>query len=213
MIGVILYHRDLTKIYRQEWIDKCLDSIRNQTHSDFRVFELCYSETRTQIWEGSEFIHNPMESHIPAMNYILDVAFAHGCSTIMNINLDDFYNFHRFRIQLEAINQGYDLVSSNFTHIEEVNGEDVIVRDMVFHDKNIATELSIEHNVICHSSACFTKSFWEKYRYYAEDQLGYEDKSMWQKAIAGGCKMFITPEILCYYRLSPNQVGRIHPIT
>ncbi len=210
--GVVIFHKNIYSIFKERWILECVASIRNQTHQDFRVFELCYGDTPERIYEGSEYIHQPMENHIFAMNYILDVAFAHGCDVVMVTNADDFYNHHRFQVQLDAISRGYDLVSCDFAHIEEQGNTDVIIRDMKFSDRDIHTELRNDHNVICHSATAITKNFWETHKYYNTDSLGFEDKQLWQKASEAGCKMFITAEILCYYRIHEKQTGTIHAV-
>lgn len=206
-LTVIIYHKNIYQVYRREWVEKCLDSIRNQTHQDFRVLELCYSDIPEQLYEGSEYTHLPMENHIHALNYMLDLAFAHGADVVANVNLDDINNHHRFAIQLKAIELGYDLVSSNFTHIDE---EDKILRDMLFHNLDIRAELNKSHNPIAHPACCYTKKFWEDHKYYDTDKLGNEDLLLWTKAANAGAKIFITPEILLYHRIHANQTGRIH---
>lgn len=207
-LTVILYHKNIFNIYREEWVTKCLDSIRNQTYKDFRVFELNYGDHNKQLYEGSEYMHQPMANHIVAMNYIIDLAFVHGADAVANINLDDIFNYHRLDIQLKAIQQGYDLVSSNFTHIDE---NDNVIRDMIFHDKNILHELNSGHNVVAHPACMYSKKFWDEHKYYGENELGYEDLTLWRRAANAGAKIFITPEILLYHRIHSNQTGKLHP--
>ena len=36
--AVIIYHRDIYSRYKKEWVDKSIESIRQQTHKDFDVF-------------------------------------------------------------------------------------------------------------------------------------------------------------------------------
>lgn len=211
--GVIIYHKDIFNIYKESWVKKCLNSIRSQTYQDFTVYELCYSTAANQLWSGSTYLHIPQSNHIFAMNYILDHAFADGCDVVFNVNLDDFYHPNRFTAQLAAIHAGYELVSSNFQHIEEVNGVDVPGQEMKFHDRNILVEAEVGHNILCHPVIAYTKGFWNKYKYYNTNELGYEDFNLWKKAAAHNCKICILEEILCYYRLSPNQTGRVHAIT
>lgn len=209
-VGVIIYHKDLLNIYKQEWIDKCLESIRNQTFQNFNVYELCYSRTRQQWWQGSNYSHIHMPNHIFAMNHILDKAFLDDCDVVFNVNLDDYFREDRFELQLKAIEEGFDLISNNFQHIEDINGVDLPIRNMIFHDRNIKEELDKDHNILCHSSIAYSKKFWDENKYYNVDELGYEDRNLWKKAIANNCKIKIIDQILCYYRLSPNQTGRIH---
>lgn len=205
--GIIIFHKNIFQLYQKDWVTRCLDSVRNQTCKDFVVYELCYSQDKLQLWEGSNYEHVPMENHIFALNHLLDRAFGDGCDAVSIVNLDDLYNWNKTELQLKAVEAGYDLVSTNFTHINE---HDHAIRDMRFHEKNIAFELSTNHNVICHSGLLLTKNFWNKYKYYNTNSLGYEDMELWQKAAVNNCKMIILPEILCYHRIHANQTGRIH---
>jgi hypothetical protein len=209
-LTVIIYHKNIYSVYRREWVEKCLDSIRNQTYKEFRVFELCYSDAPEQLYEGSEYMHQPMANHIVAMNYMLDTAFAHGADVVANVNLDDIFNWNRFAIQMKAVEAGYDLVSSNFAHIDE---NDNLIRDMLFDKLDIKQELNNAHNPIAHPSCCYTKKFWEDYKYYDTEKLGNEDMLLWTKAANAGAKIFITPQILLYHRIHANQTGKIHAIT
>lgn len=211
--AVIIYHKDIFNIYKERWVQKCLESIAKQTIQDFTVFELCYSDTKSQLWHGSTFFHIPMVNHIHALNFILDQVFNNGFDIALNTNLDDAYHPNRFAAQLAAIHAGYELVSSNFQHIEEVDGVDVLGQEMKFHDRDILVEAEVGHNILCHPVIAYTKGFWNKYKYYNTNELGYEDFNLWKKAAAHNCKICILEEILCYYRLSPNQTGRVHAIT
>ena len=206
--GILIYHKNIYSIYEKRWVDTCLNSIRGQTYTNFVVYELCYSDQPEQLWAGSTYEHKPLENHIFAMNYLIDKAFADGCDVVANTNLDDFFSPLRLERQITAINHGYDLVSSNFSHID---GNDQTIRYMMFHDRNISAELSINHNVIGHGVVMFTKGFWNRNKYYKTDQLGYEDLNLWKKAAEKCEKMVILPEVLLHYRIHENQTGRIHP--
>ena len=208
-IGIIIYHKNIYSIYEKRWVDVCLASIRAQTHSDFVVHELCYSDQPEQLWEGSNYEHRPLENHIFAMNHIIDKAFEQGCDVVANTNLDDFFSPVRLERQIKAINDGYALVSCNFSHVD---GNDQVIREMLFHDRDIATELFNNHNIISHPGVMMTKGFWDRNKYYVTNQLGYEDMRLWQKAVYNGEKMVILPEILLHYRIHDNQTGRIHPV-
>lgn len=211
-VAVILYHKDLDKIYLPGWIDKSIASIKNQTFQDFKVYELCYSEDKSQLWEGSIYTHKPLENHIMAMNEILDIAFGDNCEVVFNVNLDDYFAPSRFELQLKAIEDGFDLVSSNFQHVEDFDGNDVFGQLMEFHDRDIIYELNISHNVVAHPCVAMTREFWETNKYYNVEQLGYEDMALWQKAINNGSKITILPQILLFYRQSANQTGRINSV-
>lgn len=209
-LGVLIYHKDIYQIYDKRWVDKCIDSIMEQTVNGFNVYELCYSEDRLQLFSGFNYTHKPMPNHIHAMNYVLDQAFEDGCDIVMNVNLDDFYHASRFEKQIKAIKAGYDLVSSNFQHVEERDGADDLGQMFDFANLSIHEEFNKGHNVLCHPSIAYSRKFWETNKYYDVDRLGDEDFQLWKKALNNGSKIHIIPEVLCYYRQSPKQTGRIH---
>ncbi len=138
--AVIFYHKNLHTIYPQHWIDKCVSSIAAQTYKDFDVIELNYGDI-SNIFNGDikeqaplhfyaklpghkyEPICIPMENHITAMNYLLNYCFKEkGYDVVFNTNMDDFYHPTRFAKQIEKIEAGFDIVTSDFCYIEEQPG-------------------------------------------------------------------------------------------
>lgn len=129
-IAVIFYHSNIHLIYPQRWVDKCVQSIANQTMQGFDVIELNYGdvvpgETEPRFYakmEGKNHypIHQKMENHIVAMNHLLDHCFNQaGYDIVFNTNMDDTFHKERFAKQIEMLLQGYDIVSSDFCYIEE----------------------------------------------------------------------------------------------
>ena len=210
-VGVLIYHSNLLSIYHQRWIDKCVDSIMEQTFSNYHIYELCYSEDKYQLFSGFNYQHKPMPNHIHAMNHILDWAFGDGCEIVLNVNLDDFYHASRFEKQIKAIKQGYDLVSSNIQYIEERDGVDVHGQVFEFAKLNIHEEFNKQNNIIAHPACCYSKKFWETNKYYNTESLGFEDMELWVRSLNNGSKIHIIDEVLLYYRISPKQTGRINP--
>jgi hypothetical protein len=133
---------------------------------------------------------------------------------VFNINLDDLYDHNRFALQIEEIKKGYDLVSSDFQlmqeKIEDGKEEDILGVQMIMHNLDIKTEQDKNHNILAHPVICMTRGFWERNKYYKTDELGYEDFSLWKKAVANNEKISIINQILLYYRLSAKQTGRVH---
>lgn len=211
-VGVLIYHKNIYDIYSKSWVDKCIESIMEQTFRDFHIYELCYSDNKQQLWSGFNYEHKPMGNHIEAMNHVLDWAFGDGCEIVFNVNLDDYYTPNRFERQIKAIKSGYDLVSSNFQHVEDKNGVDELGQVFDFAKVEINAEFNKGHNVISHPSVAYTKKFWEKNKYYDVDRLGDEDFQLWKKAMANGSKIIILDEVLHYYRQSPNQTGRVNQV-
>lgn len=223
-VGVIIFHKNIFEIYRKRWVHRCLETIKNQTFQDFKVFELCYSDTKEQLWENSVYYHKPMENHIFAMNFLLDEAFK-TCDVVFNVNLDDCYNVNRFRSQLDEVNKGSSLVGSNFQLIMERNqfienqiikkvftidpddNCDVLMNTKIVYGLDAGEEQRKNHNILAHPVICYTKGFWERNKYYKVDEIGYEDFNMWKKATANSEKISIVNETLLYYRISSQQIS------
>ncbi len=209
-IGVIIYHSNLLSIYKKEWIDKCVDSIMDQTFQDYHIYELCYSVDKYQLFSGFNYKHVPMPNHIWGMNFILDWAFGDGCEIVFNINLDDIYHPARFEKQIKVIKSGYDLVSSNIQYMEDKGGVDVLGQVFEFAKLNIHEEFNKKNNIIAHPACCYSKKFWETNKYYNNDSLGFEDMELWIRSLNNRAKIYIIDEVLLYYRISPKQTGRIN---
>lgn len=211
-IGVIFFHRNIKNIYQERWIKKCVGSILNQTHSNFSIYEINYGGERDSVLEGFHFsnphifISEEKKNHAEAMNSIIDVAFGDGCDYIFNTNLDDFYDPKRFEVQVDVLNSGFDLVSSDFCYIEEINGVDeVTLIKNIKRFGDIQENLEKGHNVIAHPSVAYSKKFWEQNRYVPEE-IPREDMNLWLRSIRNGFKFYICDEVLLNYRLHENQV-------
>src|SRR5262245_12565182 len=109
---VMLYHRDPYGIYRQEWVNRCINSIYSQTRRDFDVVEVDYSGFGIRLMpESTEYISqlSPVtETFVHTANWILDYARNQGYEGAFNVHLDDFYDHSRFHHQAEAIENGWD---------------------------------------------------------------------------------------------------------
>lgn len=211
-IGVIFFHRNIKNIYKEKWIKKCVTSILNQSHSNFSIYEINYGGEEDSVLEEFNFsnmhtfISEEKENHAEAMNRIIDLAFEDGCDYIFNTNLDDFYDQKRFEIQANKLESGFDLVSSDFCYIEEIDGEDkVTFFKNIKGFGDIQENLKKGHNIIAHPSVAYSKKFWEQNRYVSEE-IPREDMLLWTRAIQNGFKFYICDEVLLNYRLHENQI-------
>ncbi len=212
-IAIIFYHKNIFNIYNKRWIEKCVSSILNQTRKDFSIYEINYGPDGVSLFDGIQglehklfFFNQEMSNHAEAMNFIIDKAFENGEDFVFNTNLDDYYSLDRIEKQMEILEKGFDLVSSDFCYITEVDGDDTIT----FH-KNILgfapiiTNLNNGHNVIAHPAVAMSKNFWSGNRYVPEE-IPAEDLLLWKRAANNGYKFYIHPEELLFYRLHENQV-------
>lgn len=208
-VAVIFYHKNILKIYKRAWIEKCIDSIRQQTFQNFDVFELNYGSDGVRFAEGlgrkNHFIHKEMGNHVNAMNMLFNLTFSSGYDVVFNTNMDDFYCKTRFEKELSAIGFGYDLVSSNFLYVD-TNG--VPFKKMNMNAAgNIQVNLERNHNVIAHPCVAMSKTFWNDGLQY-NDLVGHEDLDLWKRAVSKGKKLYILPDYLLYYRIHNNQITR-----
>ncbi len=211
-LGVVFFHKNIQSIYQERWIKKCVDSILSQTIGEFSIYEINYGGDGYSILNNRKiknphfFLSEKKKNHAEAMNAIIDLAFKDGCDCVFNTNLDDFYHNQRFEIQLDWIQNGYDLVSSDFCYIEEVNGDDIVtLTKNIKRFGDIQENLERGHNIVAHPCVAYSRKFWESNRYVPEE-IPMEDMFLWIRSLKGGSKIYICDEVLLNYRLHENQV-------
>lgn len=205
---VILYHKNINKIYKKEWIDECINSILYQTYKDYYVYDLNYGGDDFNF--SSFFVKNyksfkkEFNNHVGAMNFLLDKCLEDNFDAVFNINLDDYYDENRFQIQLDKIKEGYDIVSSDFNIYRNKNGDGFELYDsMIFHNIDILNEFNKDNNVIAHPCVCYSRNFILNNRYL--DEIPREDFNLWKRSI-NNYKFYICDKILLNYRVHENQI-------
>lgn len=201
--AVIIFHKNI-KSYPNEWINKCVDSIRNQTYKNFDVFEIDYGGERNQIYSGSKFFNKKLKDHAEAHNYLLDEVFSMDYDCAFNVNVDDYYSPDRFEKQLEYIERGYDVVSSNFRRVSK---DDHFLYNLNFSGKNIITESKREHNVIAHPVVCYSRKFWLNCDRLKSSEIPKDDFMLWKRSYEKDFKFIILPDYLLSQRIHNNNVS------
>jgi hypothetical protein len=203
--GVIFFHGNLFRIHDPEWSAKCIQSIRNQTIKDLYFYEINFGDDELRLLPDSKFFHVKKKNYVDAMNFIITEAFNDGCDFVFNTNIDDIYHPERIQKQIEFLNQGYDLVSSDFCYID--------LQDVPFHHMHIKSfgdireNLDKDHNVIAHPCVAFSQKFWSyELNRYDINNVGREDLDLWKSSINRGYQFYIVDEILLHYRIHNNQV-------
>lgn len=212
-IGVIFFHKNIRSIYKKRWIDKCVNSILRQTHNDFFIYEINYGNDDYSIFEGIEFKNKvfykeDLINYADAMNFIIAKAFEDGCDYVFNTNLDDFYREDRIEKQIELLEYGFDVVSSDFCHIQESGDDDIIINHINIKSYgDVKTNLLKNHNVIAHPSVAMNKRFFDSNKYDIT-KTPEEDLYLWKESIQKGFKFFIHNDELLFYRIHDNQVSQ-----
>lgn len=204
--AVIVYHKNANKIYKQEWIDKCIDSVMNQTYKSFDIFELNYGNVDKFYTRGYHF-KTDFSNHIVAMNYLIEICLSRGYDIIFNTNLDDYYEPIRLEKQIKAIQNGAHLVSSNFHYFNDERGH--FKRMDMQRYGNIAIQFRRNHNLIAHPVVAYSKDFFKEGLRY-NDLLGYEDLDLWKRAYEIGKRIVILPDYLLHYRIHENQITKTY---
>ncbi len=174
---------------------------------DFIIYEINYGEDEFRLYEEfpseieTKFFQSNFENHAMAMNFLFDRCVGDNVDMVFNNNLDDISDLERFRIQSNKIHDGYDLVSSNFTYIDEF---DFQFKEMHFSNLDLEKNLLRNSNIICHPSVCFSKRFIEENR-YDPTEIPQEDLKLWKRSL-GKYKMTICDEFLLKYRMHKNQI-------
>jgi hypothetical protein len=200
-VGVIVYHKNVDTLYPKRWIEEFKNSVEGQTYKEYTIYELNYGGGEQRIFPHSLFENIEMPTFVHGMNYLLDKCFKDGCAAVGNLNVDDSYDVRRLEKQLYYTRNGYDVVSSNFALLQD--DRPVLVHK--FDKLSIREELAHNHNILCHPAVVYSRRFIEKYKYIPE-QIPYEDLKLWQRAMEGGMKFRIVPDVLCYHRLHNNSV-------
>ncbi|HRG37133.1 MAG TPA: hypothetical protein PK289_01265 [Bacteroidia bacterium] len=201
-VAIIVYHKNANKIYPEHWIEQFRKSIYDQTYDKFDIMEINYGMDDFRIFTDSSFLCLKKDSFVDVMNEMISACFKLGYKYVFNTNVDDFYSPIRVEKQLEALEAGYDLVSSNFALVDTSGG---IMNTHEFQNLSINAELNKDHNIICHPVVAYSKKFWANNR-YVPGEVPFEDLKLWQRSIADN-KFIILPDTLCYHRIHGNMVS------
>ncbi len=197
---MLVYHKNIYSVYKREWVEKFVDSVLNQTYKDFTVYEMNYGSGEERLFENSVYESKQLPTFVHAMNELIDKALNDGADAIANSNADDYMSLDRLEIQLPFIENGYDIVSSNFCLVRD----DSIIKFHRFDKLDLKHELSINHNIIGHPSVIYSRHYLLNNRYIPED-IPFEDMYLWQKTV-DNYRFKIVPENLLFHRLHNNSV-------
>src|SRR6186713_1310523 len=106
-VAAIFYHKNALTLYKRRWIDRCVNSILNQS-IDVTVYEMNYGGVCEHFMpERSNVIKlvEDLQNHVMCQNVMLDNIFSDGFDYVFNNNTDDISCPTRFTRQLECMEQ------------------------------------------------------------------------------------------------------------
>ena len=113
--AVIFFHKNIKDLYKERWIQKCVDSILRQKLVYFDIFEINYGNTDYSVCKHKNnrkyfFYKKDYATHTEAMTFLLDKCFLeHDYDYVFNTNMDDYYDTYRCYYQLKDI-----IINNNF---------------------------------------------------------------------------------------------------
>ncbi len=200
-IALIAYHKNISKIYPERWIETYRQSIELQTYKKFDIYEVNYGITTERIFPDSIFEQKEFTNFVHVQNYLLEKLFSEGYDAVFNSNVDDHYSVRWIEKLIGFLRQDFDIVSSNFVIFDEKE----LMKKHFFDKLIIEQELLNNHNIICHPAVMYNKTFWEKGNRYNPDEIPLEDMLLWKRGLSNS-KYFIHPDHLCYHRIHSNSV-------
>lgn len=223
-VVIIIYHSEIIKKYKYEWILKFFNSLKNQTFQDFDLVELNYNGDKLSILHKLKlfqpvkytFINKKMENHIIAQNYLFDYCFNKNYDVVFNTNIDDYYDHTLLEKEVNLLkNNKIDIISSNFTLVQNINNSIIrqkinILKTSDFDkQQNFLKSFFSKNDSKCFqlSGACITKNFYLKSdKKIFENYLLLENLFMCKKMILKS-NFYIIQEYLISQRIHDEQLS------
>ena len=97
-IGIVFFHKNIKNIYKERWIRKSIESILNQTYTDFKIFEVNYGDENSSIikefFDAKKNIwnekHNIKIKGFDVELYVQDVHEEHISSGVYSVLNDEW---------------------------------------------------------------------------------------------------------------------------
>lgn len=203
----------VTTYNREELLKETIQSIMNQTYTDFELIVIDNYSNYDFIKLMQEFNDPRIRPFQNANGGIIAVNRNFGISKAQGKYLafcddDDIWKPHKLQIQLETIEGGeYDLVSSNSSLFSD-NIDNVQENTNYVDIKDLDSFLKI--NPIITSSVLVKNDSRVRFD-EARCFITIEDYKLWLSLYIDGFKMHIIKEPLIFYRLFPNNQSRQNP--
>lgn len=198
-------------VYNNEsYINEAIDSILNQTFSDFQLLIIDdgstdnsvslikqYNDSRINLVEKS---HNT--GLIDCLN--LGMSLANG-QYIARMDGDDVSVADRFEKQLAILENNAEIKVCG-CWLKTFGKKEELIKHKEFHDEIVANMLL--HCSMTMGSVMFERKALEGYK-FDKDKVHVEDYDFWSR-IAWSCKFYNIQEVLYLYRIHEAQVSTVH---
>lgn len=197
---------------RLDWIEKAVDSILNQTYTDFEFIiivdnpdineEIKHYLSETKDRDSRVIIeYNSENMGLPRLlNKGIEMASG---EYIARMDADDISAPERFDKELQSIElYDWDIVSSQVEYIDS-NGN--IIGQNNFQARDPQKALNIKNNISHPASMMKTSVIKDLHGY--RDMINSEDYDLWLRAIDAGYRIGIINEYLLQYRVRPDGIS------
>jgi glycosyltransferase involved in cell wall biosynthesis len=202
----------------QKFLADCLESLRNQTYTDFQVLMIDDGsvdkslEIIQQYCElDKRFKYRSRENHglVATLNELLAWA---NTDLIARMDADDIAYPERFSRQVQLIkDHDLDIVGSSITEFSGIFGEkSYLAREIYYPASHSEIELfTLFKSPFAHPSVIFKKSFLEsKNLHYTKNFKTCEDYDLWVNMLQAGARCSNIQEPLLYYRVHDTQKSK-----
>lgn len=196
----------------QEYLKEALDSILNQTFSDFEFIIINDGSTDNSL----AIIQSYDDTRIKVIdqeNHGLVYSLNRGCRQaiglyIARMDADDISMPTRLEKELAAFmtQPGLKLVSTYFSYIDSQGTPTGSFVAMPTFDVDIKRALYIV-NPLAHGSIMVLRSAWEDAGGYTDTYGPTEDYELWSRMLDDDSRSYIIPEPLYIYRLNPEGIS------
>lgn len=202
------------KITDKEVLSKSINSILNQTFTDFE-FIICDDGSNDNTLELVKEICNNDERVVFLENeknmglaYVLNKCLSHSKGEyIARMDADDESSLDRFEKQVDFLDShpDYGVVTSN----ADVFDGDVIWKELIYNEE-ITKEDFLFNNPIIHGAVMVRKSAYDKVNGYRDIPITYrvEDYDLFMRMFAQGIKIRTIQEKLFKFREDANSLKR-----
>lgn len=198
-------------VYNSElYIKEAIDSILNQTFSDFELIIIDDASTDKSVEIIQSYSDSRIHLHVKPQNSGLTKSLNYGISIakgeyIARMDSDDISLPTRFQKQVEILDHNSNIIVCG-TAYQFIGSETVIYNPSKY--ENIKVGL-LRDSCIGHPTVMIRKSVLEVNSIlYDENMEMAEDYDLWVRLLQFG-ELFNFPEILLQYRIHNNQVSNV----